>query len=348
MKTKLINNLKSEIKIKMSNRILAYIESKDNKFKNSAFEVISEAKKIADGLGCEFDVLTVADPGNPELNGLGAYGAKKVKVADANLLNSLAGKPVKYSHSAIAKVVGEVANTGYSIVIMSATSFGKEIAPAVAIKTDSAFCPDAVDIKTEGGKISAVKPVYAGKAYSEIKFNSDKVLLTLRPNVFKAEKSDGTVEIENIDIASLNITAADFKTVVKDVVITSEKLDVAEADRIVSGGRGMRGPEHFNLIENLAASIGAATGASRAVVDAGWRPHGEQVGQTGKTVSPSLYIACGISGAIQHLAGMSSSKCIVAINKDKDAPIFQVADYGIIGDVFEVLPALTEEFKKLT
>lgn len=332
----------------MSNRILAYIESKDNKFKNSAFEVISEAKKLATGLGCEFDVLTVTDSGNPELSGLGAYGAKKVKVIDTNGLNVIAGKPIKYSHSAIAKIIGEVANTGYNIIIISATSFGKEIAPAVAVKTDSAFCPDVVDIKIADGKITAVKPVYAGKAFSEIKFNSEKILLTLRPNVFKAEKSEGAVEIENIDLSTLNLTSADFKTFVKDVVITSEKLDVAEADRIVSGGRGMRGPEHFTLIENLAASIGAATGASRAVVDAGWRPHGEQVGQTGKTVSPSLYIACGISGAIQHLAGMSSSKCIVAINKDKDAPIFQVADYGIIGDVFEVLPALTEEFKKLT
>jgi len=332
----------------MSNRILAYIESKDNKFKNSAFEVISEAKKLATGLGCEFDVLTVTDSGNPELSGLGAYSAKKVKVIDTNGLNVIAGKPIKYSHSAIAKIIGEVANTGYNIIIISATSFGKEIAPAVAVKTDSAFCPDVVDIKIADGKITAVKPVYAGKAFSEIKFNSEKILLTLRPNVFKAEKSEGAVEIENIDLSTLNLTSADFKTFVKDVVITSEKLDVAEADRIVSGGRGMRGPEHFTLIENLAASIGAATGASRAVVDAGWRPHGEQVGQTGKTVSPSLYIACGISGAIQHLAGMSSSKCIVAINKDKDAPIFQVADYGIIGDVFEVLPALTEEFKKLT
>lgn len=334
----------------MANKILAFIESKDNKFKNSAFEVISEAKKLSGTLGCEFDVLTVSDASNPEIKNLNEYGAKKIKVVDEKGLKSIFGSELKYSYSAITKVISEVATGGvYNIVLLSATSFGKEISPAVSVKTDSAFCPDVIDLRINDGKIIATKPVYAGKSYVDIKFNSDKILLTLRPNVFKAEKADAeNVEIENIDINSLNITTADFKTVVKDVVIASEKLDVAEANRIVSGGRGMRGPENFNLIENLATSIGAATGASRAVVDADWRPHSEQVGQTGKTVSPSLYIACGISGAIQHLAGMSSSKCIVAINKDKDAPIFQVADYGIVGDVFEILPALTEEFKKLT
>ena len=191
--------------------------------------------------------------------------------------------------------------------------------------------------------------VYAGKSYLSVKSTSGKVVLTIRPNVFKAEKSDnGYFEVSEIEPSSLGITPDDFKSVVTEVSLSKGKLDVAEADRIVSGGRGLRGPENFHLVEALAGELGAATGASRAVVDAGWRPHSEQVGQTGKTVSPNLYVACGISGAIQHLAGMSSSKCIVAINKDKDAPIFQVADYGIIGDVFEVLPVLTEEIKKLS
>ncbi|MFA5404851.1 MAG: electron transfer flavoprotein subunit alpha/FixB family protein [Ignavibacteria bacterium] len=334
----------------MSNKILAYIESKDNKFKNSAYEVISEAKKLSGLLECEFDVLTISDSNNPGINNLGEYGVKKIKIVDEKKLNNIFGSDIKYSYSAIAKVISETASSGgYNIILLSATSFGKEIAPAISVKTDSAFCPDCIDIKISDGNIIATKPVYAGKSYVDIKFNSDKILLTLRPNVFKSIKADSeNIEIENIEINSLNISQSDFKTAIKDVIIASEKLDVAEADRIVSGGRGLKGPENFSLIENLAASIGAAIGASRAVVDAGWRPHSEQVGQTGKTVSPSLYIACGISGAIQHLAGMSSSKCIVAINKDKDAPIFQIADFGVVGDVFEVLPVLTEEFKKLT
>jgi len=334
----------------MPNKILAFVESKDGKFKNSAFEVVSEAKKLAGELGCEFDVLTIGSGVDTEAENLGTYGASKVLVVDSNELNGKSKFPgTQYSHPAFAKVIAETAaKQGANIILISGTGLGKEIAPRVAIKTDSAFCQDCVGLHTDGGNIIATKPVYAGKSLINMKFNSEKVLITLRPNVFKPVKSgDAKASVEKVDIGSLNLTDKDFSSAVKEVVVSSEKLDVAEADVIVSGGRGLRGPENFNLVENLAGVLGAATGASRAVVDAGWRPHGEQVGQTGKTVSPSLYVAIGISGAIQHLAGMSSSKCIVAINKDKDAPIFQIADYGMVGDAFEIVPAFTEELKKV-
>lgn len=334
----------------MSNKILAFLESKDGKFKNSAFEVISEASKIANESGSELIALTIGNGLESALNELSVYGAKKIKLVDADQLNKkFTGGNIRYSPSAFSKVISEIAkSTGSNIIVLSATSLGKDLAGRIAVKTDSAVFNDCTEINLSDGKLKACRPVYAGKSFIEIKSNSDKIVVTLRPNVFKPIKTENnSIETENTDVESLNLTEADFSSVVTDIIVSSEKLDVAEADRIVSGGRGLRGPENFNLIENLAESIGGATGASRAVVDAGWRPHSEQVGQTGKTVSPSLYIACGISGAIQHLAGMSSSKCIVAINKDKDAPIFQIANYGIVGDVFEIVPALTDEFKKV-
>jgi len=334
----------------MSNKILAFVEVKDGKFKNSAFEVVTEAHKIAADSNSELVILAIGSEIENESQNLAEYGAKKLVLINLNELNSKSSNTgFIYSPSAYAKVISEAAKLqNRNIILLSATALGKDLAGRIAIKTDSSVFNDCIDIKFENGNIIATRPVYAGKSLTIIKSNSDKILLTLRPNVFKPQKVEGgSLEIEKIDVDSLNLTEQDFSTVVKEVVVSNEKLDVAEADRIVSGGRGLRGPENFNLIEDLAASIGGAMGASRAVVDAGWRSHSEQVGQTGKTVSPSLYIACGISGAIQHLAGMSSSKCIVAINKDKDAPIFQIANYGIVGDVFEVIPALTEEFKKV-
>ncbi len=220
---------------------------------------------------------------------------------------------------------------------------GVDLAPRVAVKLNSGIVMDCMKLEVKDNEVIATRPVYAGKALIDVKLKSDIKIFTIRPNVFKPQAVDSStvqIEVKQIDNPNLKTKVTAFKK-------SEGKLDVAEADIIVSGGRGMKGPENFHLIEELAEVLGAAVGASRAVVDAGWRPHREQVGQTGKTVSPSLYIACGISGAIQHLAGMSSSKYIVAINKDKDAPIFNVADYGIAGDVFEILPALTEEIKKL-
>jgi len=334
----------------MSNKILAFIESKDGKFKNSAFEVVAEGNKIAGETGSELIVLTIGSDLDSEVQNLASYGAGKLLIADLKALNSKSAyTDFKYSPSSYAKVISEVAKSrNANIILLSATSLGKDLAGRIAVKTDSSVFNDCIDLKIKDGKIIASRPVYAGKSIIDIKSNTDRIVITIRPNVFKPSKTENNqIETEIIDIESLNMSDQDFSTVIKDIVVSSEKIDVAEADRIVSGGRGMRGPENFVLVENLAAALGGATGASRAVVDAGWRPHSEQVGQTGKTVSPSLYIACGISGAIQHLAGMSTSKCIVAINKDKDAPIFQIANYGIVGDVFEIVPALTEEFKKV-
>jgi len=331
------------------NKILVYTESKENKFKSPAFEAVSEGIKLAGILNAEISCLAINNSGEDELKKLGAYGAVNIHHISLEELNKIYGEQIVYSHSAISSAISNFADiNGYNIIILSATSFGKEIAPKLAIKTGSALVTDCTGIDTDSDNLILKKPVYAGKSNAFLKISGEKFILTLRPNVFKPEKTDtNTASVHSVDINQINITKADFRTVVREISVATGKLDVAEADRIVSGGRGLRGPENFHLIEELAGVIGAATGASRAVVDAGWRPHSEQVGQTGKTVSPNLYIACGISGAIQHLAGMSSSKCIVAINKDKDAPIFQTADYGIIGDVFEVLPALTAEFGKI-
>ncbi len=331
------------------NKILVFAETKDNVFKSNAFEAVSAGKALAEKLGTEFAVFTINDASAEQLKSPGKYGASKVFHLSLNGLNSKSGAAdIKYSHGAYASAISNFANSnGYGIILISATSFGKEIAPSIAVKTDSAVIPDCTEFLFEGSTVLFKRPAYAGKCFTFIKPETENIVVTLRPNVFKASECITETTVETVSADSLNISENDFGAYVSEVSVSAGKLDVAEADIIVSGGRGLRGPENFHLIEELAGVLGAATGASRAVVDAGWRPHGEQVGQTGKTVSPSLYIACGISGAIQHLAGMSSSKFIVAINKDKDAPIFQAADYGIVGDVFEVLPALTEEVKKL-
>lgn len=330
-------------------KILVFAETKDNGFKSNAFEAVSAGKMLSDRLGKEFSVITINNAADEHLKTLGKYGVSKVFHIELDDLNSKSGiSDIKYSHCSFAAAISKFAkNNGYGIILLAATSFGKEIAPTLAVKNDSAIITDCTEFVFEGNSVSFKRPAYAGKCYTFVKSETENIVVSIRPNVFKAVENNNDTAIEKISSDSLGINEGDFGAHVSDVSVASGKLDVAEADIIVSGGRGLRGPENFNLIEDLASVLGAATGASRAVVDAGWRPHGDQVGQTGKTVSPSLYIACGISGAIQHLAGMSSSKFIVAINKDKDAPIFQVADYGIVGDVFEVLPVLTEEIKKL-
>jgi len=318
-------------------KILAFAEQRDNKFKKSSFETVKAARGIADQLGAECVALVVGSGVEGIASVLAGYGASRVLVVDDPKL-------AQHSNTAFSKAIAEVAaGEGAQSVFLPASQMGKDLAPRIAIKLKAGLAADCVALKVEGGDIVATRPVYAGKALIDVRVKTAIKVFTLRPNVFTAGAAqDGGAKVEKVNVA---LEPNDFGTVVKEVKVAMGRPDVTEADIIVSGGRGMKGPENFHLIETLADVLGAGVGASRAVVDAGWRPHDEQVGQTGKTVSPTMYVACGISGAVQHLAGMSSSKYIVAINKDKDAPIFQVADYGITGDVFEVLPELTTQLK---
>jgi electron transfer flavoprotein alpha subunit len=233
---------------------------------------------------------------------------------------------------------------GYSAVVFAATATGRDLAPRVAAKLGVSVAADVTDLAVNGSTIVATRPVYAGKALQKVRVLGKPAVISVRPSVFTPDAKALQVKPESLSVASPG------RVVVREIkAAPAGTLDVAEAQIIISGGRGLKDPANFKVLEELARAFGgrAAVGASRAVVDAGWRSHADQVGQTGKTVSPSLYIAVGISGAIQHLAGMRTSKVIVAINKDKDAPIFKVADYGVVGDLFEIVPKLTEEIRKL-
>jgi electron transfer flavoprotein alpha subunit len=320
--------------------ILAVAEQRDGQLKKQGCEAIRAARMIADKSGGKVTALVIGKGIGAAAAAAGGFGAHSVLAVDDAKLE-------QYAPGAFTSVVEAAARkTGATAVFISATAQGKDYAPRVAVRLDAAFIADCIALSVDGDSLTATRPIYAGKAFTDVRASSPAAVYTLRPNIFSAGEPAGegaTVEQFNVEFGE-----NDFAAVVKEVTTSSGKLDVSEADIVVSGGRGLKGPEHFAMIEELAGTLGAAVGASRAVVDAGWRPHDEQVGQTGKTVSPTLYIAVAISGAIQHLAGMSSSKYIVAINKDKDAPIFQVADYGIVGDAFEIVPAMTQELRKVT
>ncbi len=320
-------------------KILAVAEQRNGSLRKAGCETIRAARTVADQIGGEVIAVTLGPGAVQAAPTAGGYGAHRSLACEDPKLSA-------YAPSAYASAVAQAARAaGAQALFISATSQGKDYAPRVAVKLEAGFIPDCTLLKVDQGAIVATRPVYAGKAFTDVKVTTSTGVYTLRPNVFTAGLPSGsTAPTEAI---AVTLTDGDVGAVVKETKQSTGKLDVAEADIIVSGGRGLKGPENFAMIEELASALGAAVGASRAVVDAGWRPHDEQVGQTGKTVSPSLYVAVAISGAIQHLAGMSSSKYIVAINKDKDAPIFQVADYGIVGDAFEVVPALTREVKAL-
>jgi len=320
----------------MANKFLVFIEQRNGVVKKSSLEAAKVAADFSAKLSGNVEAVTVGN----DIEGLekvGGYGVNKV----THLKNS---ELANYSPSAYTELVSKFAiENGFDILFFGATSMGKDLAPRISVKIDAGLAMDSVSLNSDGADIIATRPVYGGKALIDVKIKSRNKVFALRPNVF----NPGTPSDNKAEVFVINVDTPNLSVKVTEIKKAEGKIDVAEADIIVSGGRGMKGPEHFHLVEELAEILGAASGASRAVVDAGWRPHGEQVGQTGKTVSPTLYVALGISGAIQHLAGMRSSKYIVAVNKDKDAPIFQIADYGIVGDLFEVVPVMIEEIKKI-
>ncbi len=323
--------------------ILAVLEQRDGTVRGSAQEVMSTAASVAADSGGVADALVVGGSGL-DVGGadLGRVGARAVKVARSEALAA-------YHPEGYAEVVAEaVRSGGYGAVFFGATAQGKDLAPRVAALLDVPLASDVTAVSATGDTFEAVRPVYAGKAFARLRFDASPAVVSLRPNVFGVHARDaaGTVEdlAVQVDPSRWGVEVVEFRAA------SGSELDVAEASIVVSGGRGMKDPEQWGVLEQLRDALGAdrtALGASRAVVDAGWRPHGEQVGQTGKTVAPKLYFAIGISGAIQHLAGMRTSGTIVAVNKDPDAPIFGVADYGIVGDLFEVVPRLADEIRTL-
>lgn len=322
----------------MPGPILVFAEAFRSTFRKAAFEAVTEARRLADLSNVEVYALVIGTGLKSSAVELGKYGADQILVADDPSLGLF--NPDYYRQIAL----GAVEKTSPSIILLPATSTGKDLAPRLAIHLNTAMSSDCVMLDLESNELIATRPAYAGKVLMKIRIRTSPKIATLRPNVFTAKElaTKKTPEVQEI-----HFSKPDSKMVVKEFVTHGvKKMDLTEASVIVSGGRGMGGPENYKILEELAEVMGGVVGASRASVDAGWRPHSDQVGQTGRTVSPTLYIACGISGAIQHRVGMANSKVIVAINKDSEAPIFGFADYGIVGDVFEVVPALTREMKR--
>jgi electron transfer flavoprotein alpha subunit len=314
--------------------ILVFVEQREGEIRKASLQAVSEAKRLGGAVSAVLPGSGVSGAAA----GLGAWGADTVYVADDSNLGL-------YSSEGYAEaVIKAVEQAQPSAVFFAGTAMGRDLAPRVAARLGVGAIPDVVGLTLDGEALTARRPVYSGKAFATATtVGKTPQVVSLRPNVFAAEELGGAGEVVALDGLALSVRA-----MVKELAAAGGgELDVAEADIIVSGGRGIKGPENFALIKSLADALGGAVGASRAAVDAGWISHSHQVGQTGKVVSPSLYIACGISGAIQHLAGMSSSKIIVAVNKDPDAPIFKIADYGVVGDLFDVIPPMVDAIKAL-
>ena len=320
--------------------VLAYVETREGVLRGVGRETASAARTLAERSGGSAHALLIGPPGTDALAPeLAELGIERVFVAEApefaNYRPEAAVRAMESLHS----------EADYAAILMPASAQGKDLAPRVAVRLDGGLATEITVFEVADGDLVVTRPQYAGKALARLSFPETPALCTLRPNVFRPEKRPVSLDVRTIAVEAdpVRQRVCGIETGERDA------LDVAEASIVVSGGRGMQDPANWHLLEELVEALGdgASLGASRAVVDAGWRPHTEQVGQTGKTVSPNLYFAIGISGAIQHLAGMRTAKCIVAVNKDPEAPIFKLADYGIVGDIFEILPRLTEEIRSV-
>lgn len=318
--------------------VLIFADQAHGKIKKVAFEAVQYGAKVARQLGTTATALVLGTAANEELEALGNYGASKVlHVADARL-NEVEG-------SVFTKIIaGAVAQEAAQVVIFPHNFDGKAVAPRVAARLKAGFVSGAVSLPDTSNGFVVKKSVFSGKAFANVNINTAVKVIAVMPNTFALEP---TAEKAAVEAFSPAISDADFRVKVSSVQTVSGEVPLTEADIVVSGGRGLKGPENWGLVEDLAKSLGAATACSRPVADTGWRPHHEHVGQTGLTVRPNLYIAIGISGAIQHLAGVNGSKVIVVINKDPEAPFFKAADYGIVGDAFEVVPKLTAAIKQM-
>jgi electron transfer flavoprotein alpha subunit len=325
-------------------KVLVFAESRGPELRKVALEAVTAARRIVDSMGGgEVHALLAGPPGiAAKAAQLGQHGADVVFVCEHAGL-------ARYAREALTATIAARAKNGgggaYRAVLLPFSAQGRDLGPRVAARLDAPIAADVIDFSVSGDTIVVKHPGYANKVIITLAISGSPVVLSLRPAAFTPAQNAKAGRTETMQLAT---DPAAERVVVKDIIEGAKgKLDLGEAPIIVSGGRGLRGPENFKLVEDLAAAFGnAAVGATRAVTDEGWRPHTDQIGQTGRQVSPQLYVAVGISGAIQHLAGMRTSKTIVAINKDPEAPIFKVADYGVVGDVFEVVPALTSAIRE--
>ncbi|PLX04875.1 MAG: electron transfer flavoprotein subunit alpha [Marinilabiliales bacterium] len=318
--------------------ILVYTENWDGKFKKLSFELVSYAAAIAKEMGLDLTALSIGNVADDELNKLGNYGASKILKVENDKFNSLDNKALSKA------VVAAAENVGAKIVVFAHNNLGKALAPRVSVKLNAGLVSGVTELPSSTSPFVVKKKVFTGKAFANVKVDAENVVLTFAQNSYEIVETGGSAAVEAFDP---QVGDADFSTVVNETNKITGKVLLNDAEIVVSGGRGMKSGDNWGGLEELADLLNAGMACSRPVSDEGWRSHDEHVGQTGKIIAPNLYFAFGISGAIQHLGGVSSSKVIVAINKDPEAPIFEAADYGIVGDVFKVIPQLIEGVKEM-